>query len=103
MSSAKRLLKCLGAAVIMTVLACNFASAAPPRAIVLRGFFGVFSLGMDGLARELREQGVEVEVVQHWSWLWAVSEILQERAAGKVRPIVLVGHSQGANNIIDIA
>jgi thioesterase domain-containing protein len=37
------------------------------------------------------------------SWKAAVSQIRRERAAGKTGPLVLVGHSQGANNVIDMA
>jgi hypothetical protein len=32
-----------------------------------------------------------------------VAEILRERAAGRTGPFILVGHSQGANNVIDMA
>ena len=32
-----------------------------------------------------------------------MSKIVQERAAGKVGAIALVGHSQGANNVIEMA
>jgi alpha-beta hydrolase superfamily lysophospholipase len=39
----------------------------------------------------------------HSSWKTAVSDILRERAAGKTGPLVLMGHSQGANNVIDMA
>ncbi len=39
----------------------------------------------------------------HLYWSTAITEIEKARAAGDTRPIVLVGHSQGANNAIDIA
>jgi len=37
------------------------------------------------------------------NWSAEVTEILRERSAGQIRPLVLVGHSQGANNVIDMA
>jgi hypothetical protein len=33
------------------------------------------------------------------NWATEVAEILRERSAGQIRPLVLVGHSQGANNV----
>lgn len=92
-----------GAILGVGLLWCEGAFAAEPRAILLRGLFGVFSTGMDGLANELRAEGVDAEAAMYWYWGTAVSDILRERAAGKVRPLVLVGHSQGANNSIELA
>jgi hypothetical protein len=80
-----------------------YALAAGPRVILLRGWFGVFSTGLDSIAHQLKAQGIEVEVAGHLYWSTAVTEILRERAAGQARLLVLVGHSQGANNVIDIA
>jgi hypothetical protein len=93
----------VGAIVAMAVLWCDYAFAAPPKVILLRGWFGVFSTGLDSLADELKSKGIDAEVAGHLYWSTAVSDILRERAAGKVRPIVLIGHSQGANNVIDAA
>jgi hypothetical protein len=82
---------------------CSCALAAEPRVLLLRGWFGVFSTGLDSLADELKAQGINAEVAGHLHWATAVSDILRERAAGKTGPLVLVGHSQGANNVIDVA
>jgi alpha-beta hydrolase superfamily lysophospholipase len=91
-------------AIVATVLVWgNCAVAGEPKVILLRGWFGVFSTGLDNLADELKAKGINAEVAGHLYWTKAVSEILEERAAGKAGPIVLVGHSQGANNVIDIA
>ncbi|MGA8590845.1 MAG: hypothetical protein WB803_16390, partial [Pseudolabrys sp.] len=46
---------------------------------------------------------IHAQVAGHMSWKTAVSDILRERAAGKTGPLVLMGHSQGANNVIDMA
>jgi pimeloyl-ACP methyl ester carboxylesterase len=87
----------------IALLWCGHAFAAEPRVLLLRGWFGVFSTGLDGLADELKSKGINAEVAGHVYWSTAVTDILRERAAGKIRPIVLVGHSQGANNVIDAA
>lgn len=70
---------------------------------LLRGWFGVFSTGMDTMAEELRGKGIKAEAIGHAAWKSAVSKVVKERAAGKTGRLVLVGHSQGANNVIDMA
>jgi hypothetical protein len=90
-------------AVVLALLWCNGAVAAETQVLLLRGWFGVFSTGMDGLAAELKAKGIKAEVAGHLHWSTAVKEILKERAAGKTSALVLVGHSQGANNVIDMA
>ncbi len=50
-----------------------------------------------------RPKGSTTKVAGHLTWSAEVAEILKERAAGKTGPLVLVGHSQGANNVIDMA
>jgi hypothetical protein len=85
------------------LLWCNCAFAADAQVLLLRGWFGVFSTGLDRLADELRTKGIDADVTGHLNWSARASELLRERAAGKTGPIVLVGHSQGANNVIDIA
>ena len=71
--------------------------------LLLRGWFGVFSTGLDNIAEALRAKGIRTEVAGHLYWKTAVDEIVRDRAAGKSGPLVLVGHSQGANNVIDMA
>ena len=90
-------------AVAIALLWCNCALAAEPRVLLLRGWFGVFSTGMDSLASELKAKGIKTEVASHLYWSTALKDIVKERAAGNTGPLVLVGHSQGANNVIDMA
>jgi acetyl esterase/lipase len=68
---------------------------------MLRGLFGVFSTGLDAIASQLKAKGIEAEVAGHLHWSAAIAEI--ERLAGQTGPLILVGHSQGANNVIDMA
>jgi hypothetical protein len=70
---------------------------------LLRGWFGVFSTGMDSMAEALRGKGIQAEAIGHLSWKSTVSKVVKERAAGKTGRLVLVGHSQGGNNIVDMA
>jgi hypothetical protein len=101
-SFATRASACLAVLAIF-ILWSTFALAAGPRVILLRGWFGVFSTGLDSIADQLKAQGIEVEVAGHLYWSTALAEILRERSAGQTRLLVLVGHSQGANNVINIA
>jgi hypothetical protein len=94
---------CLAAAIVLACVWSNPASATEPRVLLLRGWFGVFSTGLDGIADALKANGINAEVAGHLYWETAVADIIRERAEGKVRPLVLVGHSQGANNVIDMA
>ena len=71
--------------------------------ILLRGWFGVFSTGLDSIADELKTVGIDAEVAGHLSWSNEVAQIVHDKAAGRLGPLVLVGHSQGANNVIDMA
>jgi hypothetical protein len=90
-------------AVVASLLWCDGARAAETRVFLFRGWFGVFSTGLDNLADELKTKGINADARGHLSWSSTVSEILRDRAAGRVTRIALVGHSQGANNVIDMA
>ena len=86
----------------IALLWCNCAHA-ETQVYLLRGWFGVFSTGMDSMAEELRGKGINAEAIAHLSWKSTVSKVVKERAAGRTGQLVLVGHSQGANNVIDMA
>src|SRR5262245_13178568 len=90
-------------ALMAVLLLCSGANAAEPKVLLFRGWFGVFSTGLDSLAKDLKAKGINAEVASHLSYNSAVSEILKDRAAGKAAPLVLIGHSQGANNVIEMA
>jgi hypothetical protein len=87
----------------IALLWCNYAQAADTQAYLLRGWFGVFSTGMDELAAELKAKGIKANAIGHLSWRSTVSKIVQDKASGKLGALVLVGHSQGANNVIEMA
>jgi hypothetical protein len=93
----------IGAVMAVALPWCDGALAAEPRVLLLRGWLNMFSGGLDRLADELRARGIKAEVRRHLYWTTAVSEILRDRAAGKIGPLILVGHSQGGNDAIEIA
>src|SRR3978361_557041 len=90
---------------VLAVVALLYGSPAraDARVILLRGWFGVFSTGLDEIANALKAKGIRAEVAGHLYWRTAADDILRERAGGKTDALVLVGHSQGANNVIDMA
>jgi hypothetical protein len=93
---------CWAIAFAVTLLFCT-AACAETQVYLLRGWFGVFSAGMDALADELQGKGIKADAIGHLAWRATVTKIASERAAGKTGPLVLVGHSQGANNVIEMA
>lgn len=70
---------------------------------LLRGWFGVFSTGLDTMAEELRSKGIKAEAISHLAWRSTAAKVVKQRAAGETGRVVLVGHSQGGNNAIDMA
>ena len=84
------------------VLWCTCA-VAETQVYLLRGWFGVFSTGMDDIERQLRAKGVKSEAIMHFSSRSTVANIVKKRKAGEVGRLALVGHSQGANNAIEMA
>jgi hypothetical protein len=64
---------------------------------LLRGFMNVFSLGMDDLAAELRTNGVDARVFNHADGDAIVNEITENYRTGNRDPVVLIGHSLGAD------
>ena len=93
----------LGALCLAIPLLWSGATNAETRVYLLRGWFGVFSTGLDSLAAELRSKGIKAETVGHLAWKTTVSNIMKWHASGDTGPLVLIGHSQGANNVIDMA
>src|SRR5437588_12720676 len=79
------------------------ADRAETHVFLLRGWFGVFSTGLDTLAGELQTKGIKAETADHLAWRSILSKVIKDRAAGNSGPLVLIGHSQGGNNVIDIA
>jgi hypothetical protein len=69
---------------------------------LLRGLLNVFSLGMDDLAAKLQRRGVSAGVYEYGQWDALCSDAAARYRAGG-GPIVLVGHSLGADAVVDMA
>jgi hypothetical protein len=64
---------------------------------LIKGLADVFSSGMDALAARLSHQGIVARVESHTASEAIADEITRRFRAGERRPIVLVGHSLGAD------
>jgi thioesterase domain-containing protein len=73
------------------------------RVYLLRGFLNVFSLGMDQLASELRQRGIEAVVANHTLAGVYASEAIRDCQAGLIRSIAIVGDSLGATAGVGMA
>ena len=63
---------------------------------LLRGVLNIFSLGLDDIAAKLQAQGIPVTVANFASWSSLAEEAAAEYKSGKLKTIILVGHSSGA-------
>ena len=92
---------------VATLAICTDAEAAngrrPGHVYLLRGIFNVFSLGMDQLAYKLEAVGVATTVANHTSWRGLADDMAAKYRAGNREPIILMGHSAGADATISIA
>lgn len=102
-----RVWKVLAAAMLIAVAAngliASRAQAGGAHVILLKGLADVFSNGMDTLAAELRQRGVPARVASHASGYSLANEIARDYAAGARGPIVLIGHSFGADAAVEMA
>lgn len=69
---------------------------------LLRGVLNIFSLGLDDIAAKLERQGIPVTVANFVSWSSLADQAAAEYRSGKVRTIILVGHSSGATALPDM-
>ena len=79
------------------------ALAFPGDVYILSGGFGVFSTGLNKLKTELKQKGVTASLVSYQTWRSVAQKIIDHRRKYGRQPIVIIGHSLGANNAILIA
>ncbi len=81
------------------------AEAAQSRAHVylFRGLADVFSTGMDTLTDELNQRGVYATSHSHTEWQPLADSAAAAYKAGKEGPIILIGHSLGADAVMEMA
>jgi Thioesterase domain len=77
--------------------------AGPAHAYLMRGLMNVFSLGMDQLAVLIARHGIEASVHNHAEADAVVSEIAARYSVGDRGPIILIGHSLGADAAMTMA
>jgi pimeloyl-ACP methyl ester carboxylesterase len=70
---------------------------------LLRGLMNIFSLGMDSLAEELSKRGVHTTVSNHSEWQSLADQAASNYKAHKDDPIILIGHSLGADAVMQMA
>ena len=75
----------------------------PEKVYLLRGFLNVFSLGMDDLAAKLQTDGISATVMNHAEADLVTSRIVTSYNGGDRGPIVLIGHSLGADAVVEVA
>ncbi|WP_426129467.1 hypothetical protein [Pararhizobium sp. PWRC1-1] len=74
-----------------------------PQVYLLRGLANIFSTGLDEIGRKLRVAGVDAHVESFTAWRSALNKIVSNRQKFGPSPVILVGHSLGANAIISLA
>ena len=70
---------------------------------LLRGFANIFSRGLDEIGDRLKAKGINAQVYHHSGWRYAARTIIANQKKYGPVPVVLIGHSLGANAIIFIA
>src|SRR5262245_56083009 len=78
-------------------------SKAGEHVYLMRGAFNVFSLGMDELAAKLQRLGIYATVENYLGWSQIVDQAAAEYQSGRVKNIILVGHSSGATAVTAVA
>lgn len=70
---------------------------------LFRGLLNVFSLGMDELADKIRATGIAATVYNHTEWEEIAGQIAANYKNGNHAPIILIGHSLGADAVMFMA
>lgn len=71
---------------------------------LFRGFANIFSTGLDALGRELKAQGIEAQVMAQPKPEHFARQIADRyRESKDARPVILVGHSLGADATFAVA
>lgn len=70
---------------------------------LLRGFMNVFSLELDTMAAKIERHGIQATVANHLAAEGLGEEAARDYKAGKVRNIIIVGHSLGGPAAFEMA
>ncbi len=92
------------AAVMMVGLGASPGMArSRPHVYLLRGLMNIFSLGMDTLAAEIERHGIHATVDNYVEWRTLADHAAAAYRAGTEGPIILIGHSFGADAVMEMA
>jgi pimeloyl-ACP methyl ester carboxylesterase len=111
---ARHVLTLIIAAVVLAASPCHHASARAPghhraatdrpyQVYLLKGLADVFSSGMDFLQTKLQARGVAGEVRSHADWEKLAQSAAEKWRSGNHGPIIIIGHSLGADAAIQMA
>jgi hypothetical protein len=78
------------------------AGATTARVYLMRGLANVFSLGLDQIGYRLEQQGIRTETHNYIMWASVADEAAAAYKSGRIRTIILVGHSSGATYLPDM-
>jgi len=91
-------------AMAVPLLGANPSIAEPrPHVYLLRGLLNVFSMGMDTLASEIEAHGIQTTVANHTQWQSYADEAAAAYKNHTQGPIILIGHSYGADDVMVMA
>jgi pimeloyl-ACP methyl ester carboxylesterase len=74
-----------------------------PHVYLMRGLLNIFSLGMDQLAVQIARHGIDASVYNHTLSDAVVADIVAKYKSGDHGPYILVGHSLGADAVMEMA
>lgn len=77
-------------------------AAATTHVYLLRGVLNIFSLGLDDIAAKLQAQGIPATVSNFMFWSSLADEASAAYKSGRLKTIILVGHSSGATALPDM-
>jgi hypothetical protein len=71
---------------------------------LLRGFLGIWSTGVDNIGKKVAASGVRASVYQEDQWELLCDAIIKNyKDAPNAEPLILIGHSYGADDAIKMA
>jgi hypothetical protein len=81
-------------------------AAGPPviaHVYLLRGLMNIFSLGMDTLAEKIQRHDLYATIHNYAEWQTLADHAAAAYHAGKEGPIIIVGHSLGADAVMEMS
>jgi pimeloyl-ACP methyl ester carboxylesterase len=93
----------LAMAIVSSLWAGPASAQSRAHVYLFRGLADVYSLGMNTLADELNARGVYATAHSHTDWKPIADQAAAAYKAGKEGPIILIGHSLGADAVMEMA